>query len=82
MLQEIAKPGITLNGGVKMLQEIAKPGNIKSFRISENKFLRLLLKDQKFFVELVGSGYNVIQLAGKTLQEAEKFYETLLKEIF
>jgi len=65
-----------------MLQEIAKPGIIKNVRISENKSLRLFLKDQKYFVELIANGYNVTYLAGKTLQEAEKFYVTLFKEIF
>lgn len=66
----------------KMLQEIAKPETLKSVRISENKSLRLFLKDQKYFVELIASGYKVTQLAGNTPQEAEKFYITLLKEIF
>jgi hypothetical protein len=64
-----------------MLQEIAKPQILKSLRISENKLLRLVLKDQKYFVELIASGYKVTQLAGKTLQEAEKCYVELLHKI-
>ncbi len=63
-----------------MLQEIAKPG-IKSVRISENKSLRLFLKDQQYFVELIACGYNVTYLAGKTLHEAEKCYMELLHKI-
>ncbi len=65
-----------------MLQEIAKSKTLKSLRISENKFLKLVLKDQKYFVELIATGYKVTQLAGKTLQEAEKGYVDLFNEIF
>jgi hypothetical protein len=50
-------------------------------RLSENKFLRLILKNQKYFVELIASGYKVTRLAGKTLQEAEKCYVELLHKI-
>ncbi|WP_287587343.1 hypothetical protein [Candidatus Borrarchaeum sp.] len=66
-----------------LLQEIAKPQILKSLRISENKLLRLVLKDQKYFIELIASGYKVTQLAaGKTtLQEAEKCYVELLHKI-
>jgi hypothetical protein len=72
---------IILNEEGKMLQEIAKPGIIKSDKISENKSLKLFLKDQKYFVELIACGYNVIYLAGKTLHEAEKRYIELLHKI-
>ena len=64
-----------------MLQEIVKPETLKSVRISENKSLRLFLKDQKYFVELIACGYNVTYLAGKTLHEAEKRYMELLHKI-
>jgi hypothetical protein len=64
-----------------MLQEIAKPGIIKSVRISANKSLRLFLKDQKYFVELIANGYKVTYLAGKTLHEAEKCYMELLHKV-
>jgi hypothetical protein len=68
----------------KMLQEIAKPESevLKSLRISENKLLRLFLKDQKYFVELSANGYSVTHLAaGKTLEEAENCYVELLHKI-
>ena len=64
-----------------MLQEITKPGIIKSVRISENKSLRLFLKNQQYFVELIACGYNVTYLAGKTLHEAEKCYMELLHKV-
>jgi len=64
-----------------MLQEIVKPETLKSVRISENKSLRLFLKDQKYFVELIACGYNVTYLAGKTPHEAEKRYMELLHKI-
>jgi len=73
---------IILSEEGNMLQEIAKPETLKSVRISENKSLRLFLKDQKYFVELIANGYNVTYFAGKTLQEAEKFYADLFEEIF
>jgi hypothetical protein len=64
-----------------MLQEIAKPGIIKSVKISENKSLRLFLKDQEYFVELIANGYNVTYLVGKTIQEAENRYKELLHKV-
>jgi len=90
MAYEVNFDGITqnLNSIIseegKMLQEIAKPGilkSVKSVRISENKSLRLFLKDQQYFVELIACGYNVAYFAGKTLNEAEKSYMELLHKI-
>jgi len=72
---------IILSEEGKMLQEIAKPGILKSDRISENKSLRLFLKDQQYFVELIACGYKVTYLAGKTLHEAEKSYVELLHKV-
>ena len=74
---------IMLSEEGNMLQEIAKPESktLKSLRISENKLLRLFLKDQKYFVELIASGYSVTHLAGKTLEEAENCYVELLHKI-
>ena len=72
---------IILSEEGNMLQEIAKSKTLKSLRISENKLLRLVLKDQKHFVELIANGYNVTHLAGKTFQEAEKCYGDLLHKI-
>ena len=62
---------ILLSGEEILLQEIAKP----------NKLLRLIRKDQKYFVELIASGYSVTHLAGKNPQEAEKCYVELLDKI-
>lgn len=72
---------ITLSEDGNMLQEIAKPQILKSLRISENKLLRLVLKDQKYFVELSARGYKITHLAGKTLHEAEKCYLDLLNKL-
>lgn len=72
---------IMLSEEGNMLQEIANSKILKSLRISENKFLRLFLKDQKYFVELIASGYNVTYLAGKTLEEAEKCYVDLFNKL-
>lgn len=72
---------IILSEEGKMLQEIAKPETLKSVRISANKSLRLFLKDQKYFIELIACGYNVTYLAGKTPHEAEKRYMELLHKI-
>jgi hypothetical protein len=72
---------IILSEEGKMLQEIAKPETLKSVRISENKSLRLFLKGQKYFVELIASGYSVTYFAGKTLNEAEKSCMELLHKI-
>jgi hypothetical protein len=72
---------IILSEEGKMLQQIAKPGIIKNVKVSENKSLRLFLKDQKYFVELIANGYSVIYVAGKALQEAEKCYMELLQKV-
>jgi hypothetical protein len=72
---------IMLSEEGNMLQHITKPGILKSVGISENKSLRLFLKDQKYFVELNACGYNVTYFAGKTLHEAEKRYVELLHKI-
>ncbi|WP_287588474.1 hypothetical protein [Candidatus Borrarchaeum sp.] len=68
-------------GGKKILVEIPKLKYLKTFIISENKILRFLQKDEKYYIEIIGKGYIVQYLAGKTLIMAEKRYKDVIKKI-
>ena len=61
--------------------EIPKLKYLKTFIISENKILRLFQKDEKYYIEIIGKGYIVQYLAGKTLIMAEKCYKDVIKKI-
>ncbi len=64
-----------------MLFEIPKLKYLKTFIISEHKILRLVQKDKKYVIELIGNGYSVKLSAGKTLKSAEKLCKDLIKWI-
>lgn len=61
--------------------EIPKLKYLKTFIISENKILRLFQKDEKYYIEIIGNGYIVQYLAGKTLIMAEKRIKDVIKKI-
>ncbi len=64
-----------------MLCEIPKLKYLKTFIISENKILRLFQKDENYYIQIIGKGYTVQFLAGKTLDMAKERCIDVIKKI-
>ncbi|MFX1519799.1 MAG: hypothetical protein ACFFCD_07755 [Promethearchaeota archaeon] len=54
---------------------------LKTFIISGNKIVRLFRNDEKYLIEIIGKGYTVKFLAGKTLKKAEERCRDFIKKI-